>query len=148
MHADNEPFSIAHKLPMEVTQCTTLLHTHIHISIYLSITIVGNDAFPFSLQINKSNTLLALRVFSLFCLARSGCPEKEKQVTIASLTVNICMALHFLILILLIFLEVSPDMIDQESDNEISPNSVLFLPYFDSHFINHRWSSTRRRKKT
>jgi hypothetical protein len=27
MHADNEPFSIAHNPQMEVTQCTTLIHT-------------------------------------------------------------------------------------------------------------------------
>jgi hypothetical protein len=27
MHADNEPFSIAHNLWMEVTQCTTLIYS-------------------------------------------------------------------------------------------------------------------------
>lgn len=74
MLADNEPFSIAHKLPMEVTQCTTLLQ--IDISIY--IVIVGNDAFPASLQINKSNTLLA-RCFSVFSSRRRGVQRKKNK---------------------------------------------------------------------
>lgn len=42
-----------------------MYHPSVYISIY--IVIVGNDAFPSSLQINKSNTLLARR-FSFFLL--------------------------------------------------------------------------------
>jgi hypothetical protein len=67
MHADNEPFSIAHNPRMEVTQCTTLIYIYIGVS---------NDAFPSSQQINKSNRLVVLRGFFLLhqCVHR-----KKKQ---------------------------------------------------------------------